>query len=337
MIKLNMETYDIYLGLHEINQLQKYIKNIYTQKDIFIVTDEHVDQLYHNLMTSKLNDFKLHFVVIKPGETSKSIETYVQTIHHLIDLGIKRNHLLISLGGGVVGDLTGFIASTLYRGIDFIQIPTTLLSQVDSSIGSKVGIDLEKGKNLVGAFYQPKFVLIDPIFLETLDDREYYQGVAEMIKAGLIANEALYQYFKTHQKVTEKEILMALEVKRDVALKDPFDHKERMTLNFGHTFGHAIEKKYQYQTYKHGEAISYGMLIAIKIGIEKGITPSYIYDDVKKVLEKHQLIKRPYFNADELKEFIKTDKKHMADVFHFICLKDIGESVITNLKVGEIK
>lgn len=332
-----METYDIYVGLHEINQLQKYIKNIYTQKDIFIVTDEHVDQLYHNLMTSKLNDFKLHFVVIKPGETSKSIETYVQTIHHLIDLGIKRNHLLISLGGGVVGDLTGFIASTLYRGIDFIQIPTTLLSQVDSSIGSKVGIDLEKGKNLVGAFYQPKFVLIDPIFLETLDDREYHQGVAEMIKAGLIANEALYQFFKTHQKVTEKEILMALEVKRDVVLKDPFDHKERMTLNFGHTFGHAIEKKYQYQTYKHGEAISYGMLIAIKIGIEKGITPSYIYDDVKKVLEKHQLIKRPYFSADELKEFIKTDKKYMADVFHFICLKDIGESVITNLKVGEIK
>lgn len=332
-----METYDIYVGLHEINQLQKYIKNIYTQKDIFIVTDEHVDQLYHNLMTSKLNDFKLHFVVIKPGETSKSIETYVQTIHHLIDLGIKRNHLLISLGGGVVGDLTGFIASTLYRGIDFIQIPTTLLSQVDSSIGSKVGIDLEKGKNLVGAFYQPKFVLIDPIFLETLDDREYHQGVAEMIKAGLIANEALYQFFKTHQKVTEKEILMALEVKRDVVLKDPFDHKERMTLNFGHTFGHAIEKKYQYQTYKHGEAISYGMLIAIKIGIEKGITPSYIYDDVKKVLEKHQLIKRPYFNADELIEFTKTDKKHMADVFHFICLKDIGESVITNLKVGEIK
>ena len=146
MIKLNVETYDIYVGLHEINQLQKYIKNIYTQKDIFIVTDEHVDQLYHNLMTSKLNDFKLHFVVIKPGETSKSIETYVQTIHHLIDLGIKRNHLLISLGGGVVGDLTGFIASTLYRGIDFIQIPTTLLSQVDSSIGSKVGIDLEKRK-----------------------------------------------------------------------------------------------------------------------------------------------------------------------------------------------
>lgn len=332
-----METYDIYVGKNEINHLQTYIKDIYTHKDIYVVTDENVDQLYHDLITSKLNDFNLHFVVIKPGETSKSFETYVQTINNLIDLGIKRNHLLISLGGGVVGDLTGFIAASLYRGIGFIQIPTTLLSQVDSSIGSKVGIDLEKGKNLVGAFYDPKFVLIDPIFLETLDEREYHQGVAEMIKAGLIQDEALYEFFKTNQKVTEKEILMALRVKRNVVLKDPFDHKERMILNFGHTFGHAIEKKYQYQTYKHGEAISYGMLIAIEIGMSKGITPKYIYEDVKQVLEKHKLIKAPYIEANALLDYIKTDKKSMSDVFHFICLKDIGESVITNLKVGEIK
>jgi len=336
-MKLKMETYDIHVGQNSIYQLSDLIDEIYQHKDIFIVTDEHVDQLYHNLMHQVLDAYNLHFVVVKPGETSKSYQTYLEVIEKLIDLGIKRNHLMIALGGGVVGDLTGFVAATLYRGIDFIQIPTTLLSQVDSSIGSKVGIDLVQGKNLVGSFYDPKFVLIDPIFLETLDKREYLQGVAEMIKAGLIADQGLFEFFKTNTKVTQKEIIMALNVKRDVVLKDPFDQNERMILNFGHTFGHAIEKKYKYQTYKHGEAISYGMLIALEIGVKKGITPSYIYEDVKNVLEKLELIHKPYFDQKDLIDYIKNDKKSMADVFHFICLKEIGQSVITNLKEGDLK
>lgn len=336
-MKLKMETYDIHVGQNSIHQLNVLIGEIYHHKDIFIVTDEHVDQLYHNLMHQILDAYHLHFVIIKPGETSKSFQTYLEVIDKLINLGIKRNHLIISLGGGVVGDLTGFVAATLYRGIDFIQVPTTLLSQVDSSIGSKVGIDLTQGKNLIGSFYDPKFVLIDPIFLETLDQREYLQGLAEMIKAGLIADKELFDFFKTHNKVTEKEILMALNVKRDVVLKDPYDQHERMILNFGHTFGHAIEKKFKYQTYKHGEAISYGMLIATHIGIKKGITPTYVYDEVKHVLETIGLIKKPYFDIESLKPFIHTDKKSMADVFHFICLKEIGQSVITNLKEGDLK
>jgi 3-dehydroquinate synthase len=277
----------------------------------------------------------VHFVSIKPGEKSKSYEVYLNTIEKLIAKGIKRNHLLIALGGGVIGDLTGFIAATLYRGISFIQIPTTLLAQVDSSIGGKVGIDLKEGKNLIGSFYTPKFVLIDPNFLETLNPREYHQGIAEMIKAGLIKNKALFDYFKTNDRVTEKEILMALDVKKEIVLKDPFEKHERMLLNFGHTYGHAIERKFNYETYKHGEAISYGMLLAIEEGIRQDLTPTYVYDEVKEVLLNIGLVKEPFFKKETLDSYILTDKKHTSKAFHFICLKDVGQSVITKLEVGE--
>lgn len=334
-MKLKMPEYDIILEKNSIRNLPKHIKSFYTYEALFIVTDVNVDELYHDYIKSILSDFNLHFVVVKAGEQSKSYATYLDVINQLIDQGFKRNHLLIAFGGGVIGDLTGFVASTLYRGCPYIQIPTTLLAQVDSSIGSKVGIDLEKGKNLIGSFYPPKLVLIDPTFLETLSKREYNQGVAEMIKAGLIASKELFNFFKERKTVTEKEILMALEVKRNVVLKDPFDQNERMLLNFGHTFGHAIEKKYEYKTYKHGEAISYGMLIALEIGIRKGLTPKHLYESIRHVLETNGLVKKPYFNIEELKDYIKTDKKMTAKAFYFICISDIGQGMITELKEGE--
>lgn len=330
-MKISMQNYDIMIGKDSINDLEKHIKDIYHANDIFIVTDDHVFDLYHEKIESILKSYQVQFVSIKPGEKSKSYEVYLNTIKKLIAKGIKRNHLLIALGGGVVGDLTGFIAATLFRGISFIQIPTTLLAQVDSSIGGKVGIDLEEGKNLIGAFYTPKFVLIDPNFLNSLDHREYLQGIAEMIKAGLIRNKALFEYFKTNTQVTEKEILMALDVKRDIVLKDPFEKNERMLLNFGHTYGHAIERKFNYETYKHGEAISYGMLLAIEEGIRQKITPTHVYDEVKQVLFSIGLVKEPLFKKETLDPYILTDKKNTSKEFHFICLKDIGESVITKL------
>lgn len=334
-MKISMQDYDIMIGKHILNDLEAHINAIYQAHDIFIVTDDHVFDLYHEKVKSILKSYKVHFVSIKPGEKSKSYDVYLDTIEKLIAKGIKRNHLLIALGGGVVGDLTGFIAATLYRGISFIQIPTTLLAQVDSSIGGKVGIDLKEGKNLIGSFYTPKFVLIDPNFLETLNPREYRQGIAEMIKAGLIKNKALFDYFKTNDRVTEKEILMALDVKKEIVLKDPFEKHERMLLNFGHTYGHAIERKFNYETYKHGEAISYGMLLAIEEGINQDLTPRYVYDEVKEVLLNIGLIKEPFFKKETLDSYILTDKKHTSKAFHFICLKDIGQSVITKLEVGE--
>jgi 3-dehydroquinate synthase len=248
---------------------------------------------------------------------------------------MKRNHLLVALGGGVVGDLTGFVASTLFRGVSYIQIPTTLLAQVDSSIGGKVGIDLPQGKNLIGSFYDPKLVMIDPLFLSTLDQREYNNGLAEMIKVGLIGDKHLYQYLLSYDKVTEKEIAQAIAVKRDLVLIDPFDKKERMYLNFGHTFGHAIEKKHQYQTYKHGEAISYGMLIALEIGIRLGETKPELYEEVKELLKRLELVKEPLLNPLHYADAILTDKKYLSDGLNYIIVPRVGVAKIIKLKESD--
>ena len=311
------------------------LKELTFDRKVVIVTNPTVSGYHLEYLKNKIKCNNLSIVTIPDGEEYKNMETIDMILNHCFENRLNRKSLLIAFGGGVIGDMTGFCAAIYQRGIDFIQVPTTLLSQVDSSIGSKVGIDLAKGKNLVGSFYPPKLVIIDPVFLDTLSKREYNQGVAEMIKAGLIANKDLYNFFKDVKKVTTKEILMAIEVKRNVVLKDPFDYNERMLLNFGHTFGHAIEKKYNYQTYKHGEAISYGMLIALEIGIRKGLTPKHLYESIRHTLALHGLIKQPYFKVEDLKEDIKTDKKYTAEAFHFICLSDIGLGIVTQIKVGE--
>jgi 3-dehydroquinate synthase len=332
---IKMPNYEIVIETGGIKSLGKWIHEIYTLPNVFVVTDKNVFQLYHQTLIDALPDFILSFVVIEPGELSKSMSTYQEVISKLIELGMKRNHLLVALGGGVVGDLTGFVASTLFRGVSYIQIPTTLLAQVDSSIGGKVGIDLPQGKNLIGSFYDPKLVMIDPLFLSTLDQREYNNGLAEMIKVGLIGDKHLYQYLLSYDKVTEKEIAQAIAVKRDLVLIDPFDKKERMYLNFGHTFGHAIEKKHQYQTYKHGEAISYGMLIALEIGIRLGETKPELYEEVKELLKRLELVKEPLLNPVHYADAILTDKKYLSDGLNYIIVPRVGVAKIIKLKESD--
>lgn len=331
-----MQNYTIHLDESDQFHLSDLIKKTYQDDMIFVVTDEKVDQFYHQKLVDHLFDFELSFVVIKPGETSKSFSTYQEVISKLIKQGMRRNHLLIAFGGGVVGDLCGFVASTLYRGVKFIQVPTTLLAMVDSSIGGKVGIDLEEGKNLVGAFYQPLFVYINQSFLNTLDIREYRNGLAEMIKAGLIGDKHLYHYLQKEDHVTISEIQMAIQVKRNLVLIDPFDHHERMYLNFGHTFGHAIELKHQYTTYKHGEAISYGMLIALEIGISKGETPKYLYDEVKDMLLRLELIKEPLLSKEDYLEYIKKDKKFVNSTLKFIVIPKVGQAKHIDIKASDL-
>ncbi|MCK9235568.1 MAG: 3-dehydroquinate synthase [Acholeplasmataceae bacterium] len=334
-MRLTIQDYEVYVGDKMLNDLPKYIRFAYEDKKLFIITDTTVQSLYENLMKEILIDFELEFVAVAPGEVSKSWKTYQEVIKQLIALGMKRNHMIIALGGGVVGDLAGFVAATLYRGQPYIQIPTTLLAQVDSSIGGKVGIDLPEGKNLVGSFYNPKFVMVDPLFLETLPEREYNQGVAEMIKVGLIRSTHLFNHFKQNDKVTQKQIIQAIVAKREIVNKDPNDQNERMLLNFGHTFGHAIEKKFNYQTYLHGEAISYGMLLAIEFGIEKNATHPKLYGEVLKILLRLGLVKEPFFTRDELKPFINTDKKNTSEGFNFILVRNVGDAIILLLDSGD--
>jgi len=330
-----MPQYDIFIEKNGLLNLPKYIADVYTYHDIYIVTDETVYELYGKKIENILVTHKVFFVVVKPGEKSKSLDTYHQVVKELVQKGMRRNHLLIALGGGVVGDLTGFVASTIFRGVPFVQIPTTLLAQVDSSVGGKVGIDLEEGKNLVGSFYNPLFVLIDPEFLKTLSKREYANGLAEMIKAGLIGDKKLYHHLLSHDLVTEEEITMAIQVKRAVVLVDPYDKKERMFLNFGHTFGHAIEKKHHYESYKHGEAISYGMLFALQVGIKYHETKQELYDEVKELLLARGLVKEPLLKMEDYIREIQSDKKFLANGLNFIIVDRIGDAKIVPLKESD--
>ena len=236
MIKLKTKNYNILIKDNLISDFDNQIKKVYKNKNIFIITDQNVYDLYYKSIKKSLISFNVYFHVIKPGETSKSFEEYQNTISSLIKQGIKKDHLIIGLGGGVIGDLAGFVSGTIFRGVKFIQIPTSLLAMVDSSIGSKTGIDLSVGKNLVGVFKDPIAVLIDPLFLNTLPIDEYKNGFAEVIKMALIKDKQLFHDVKDKEKLDVSDIVKAINIKRVIIKKDPYEKYERMLLNFGHTF-----------------------------------------------------------------------------------------------------
>lgn len=336
MIKKTMPTYNIILTNQNLEYLHDVLKKTYQQKPLFIITDKNVYDFYQQDLKQTLSSFTCHFIVVEPGERSKSLKTYHSVINSLMEKGIKRDHFILAFGGGVVGDLAGFVAATLFRGMRYAQVPTSLLAQVDSSIGGKVALDLEAGKNLVGAFYDPCFVFIDTHFLKTLPKREKNNGLAEIIKAGLIKDKALFDRLVKDPTIDETLMAKALDVKRDLVLKDPYDQADRMLLNFGHTFGHAIEKAHQYETYKHGEAISYGMLMALQTGMNLGITPKDIYPILKQLLLDFELITEPLLEAKDYLKYIKNDKKNLSDGIRFILLEAIGKATWQTLRACDL-
>lgn len=313
------KSYDIIIEDNLISNVDKYICN----KDLFLITDERVMALYKE----KILSITTNIVVSKGFEEAKSLKEYERITKELLTLGIERTSTLVAFGGGVIGDLTGFIASTLFRGIDFIQIPTTLLSQVDSSIGGKVGINFDEYKNILGSFYQPSLVLIDPFFLKTLPEREYSCGMAEVIKYCLIKDRKICF-------LPIKEMIYAcLMIKKEFVEKDEFDHNERRILNFGHTFGHAIEKHSNY-SYNHGEAVGLGMLAAIKLGIKLGITPNDAYIYALELLKKFKLPIDEIAINDYIE--IKKDKKRAFHMLNMVLLEDIEKPLIVEVNEDEI-
>jgi 3-dehydroquinate synthase len=308
------------------------ILETYTAKKIFIITDETVYRLYKNAITESFKSFKTYPIILSPGEGSKRLSVYEAVIHELLSKNIHKDDLLVALGGGVIGDLTGFIAATLYRGIDYIQVPTTLLSMVDSSIGGKTAVNLDEGKNLIGAFYEPKMVLIDPVFLKTLPAREIKSGLAEIYKAALIKDEHLLSLLKTNHPIDEVIIEQAINIKKAIVEADFKDKNIRNLLNFGHTFGHAIEKKH-YATLSHGECVAYGMVIALEIGVKLNITSKNLYEEIKALLLSKEIIKAPLFDYHEYLEAITFDKKIESDGIRFIFLEAIGKPLMKTIKL----
>lgn len=333
-INLTHTSYKIIIENGLLDHIVDYIKEVYTNKKVFIVTDDNVAKLYLKKVTQVLESyFEVESVVIPHGEASKCLTEYAHICEELLKKDIRRNHLLIALGGGVIGDLTGFVASSLYRGIPYVGVPTSLLSQMDSSIGGKTGIDFFGRKNILGAFKQPKMVLIDPSVLSTLEPSEFTSGMGELIKHGAIGNKKLLQLLDERPAIDEEIIYESLSVKKKVVEIDEFDTGERMKLNFGHTFGHAVELKYGY---KHGVAVGIGMRMALRMGVDLGVTNPKCQEVLNRILDKYAFPQVEYDYHKYLKEVIY-DKKNIAGVVNFIFLTELGECVIYPISEEHLK
>jgi 3-dehydroquinate synthase len=304
-------------------------------KRYFIITDSNLSKLHGQRVQDILTDTGLKPTLIEfpAGEASKNIHTCLELIEKLIGLGADRTSALIALGGGVVGDIAGFIASTYMRGIPYVQIPTTLLAQVDSSIGGKTAIDLPEGKNLMGNFYQPMAVFIDLSFLRTLPEREFKSGLAEIVKCGIIDDPELFSSLETgagailerNMDFLEPIVLKSCQIKKGIVEMDETDRGMRRYLNFGHTIGHAIETHSSY-TYSHGEAVAIGMVAATALSKRMKYLPGEEQERIVALLEAlrlPRLIPRDLDTAGILSR-LKVDKKKTGERVNFVLLKRLG-------------
>ena len=355
-IDLGEKTYNIIVGEDYLEQFSFYIKEVYKGEKLFIITDSNINKIYKNKYNLMFKNFDYTVYVLEAGEKNKHIGVMQGIYSAMVKADIKRKDLVVAFGGGVVGDIAGFAAASFLRGINFIQIPTTIISQVDSSVGGKVGVDLPEGKNLIGAFHQPKLVLIDNKFLKTLTDRYFYDGFAEIVKYGCIYDKKFFEklekivyevsensYAENYKKIMREhlmkyinEIVMrSCEIKKEVVEKDEKEENLRMILNFGHTIGHAIEQYTNYDVYSHGEAISTGMIDIIRIGVQKNITQEGQFERVKNLLEKLNLPTEIKYPIEKIKEIMKRDKKSISGGINFVFLKEIGKVEIVKMNETE--
>ena len=334
--------YPIYIQRGILSDLGKRIPKTYSKQKIAVITDDLLKEIYGDQIEKSLQEagFLTKILSIEPGERSKSLETAAFLYDELLDFGINREDRILTFGGGVVGDLGGFVASTFLRGIPFIQFPTTLLAQVDSSIGGKVAVNLKQGKNLVGSFYHPQLVLIDPDLLQTLDKKYFRDGLAEVIKYGAIRDKDLFfrlldWYDSEEDLLSDMEFIIyrCCGIKKEIVEKDERDKGERMLLNFGHTIGHGIERAFHYERYTHGEAVAIGMHEITKRSERMGETKPGTSEEIRKILIKYRL---PYQIPDlDKKEFLKHiqhDKKALGEEMHVVLLEEIGKGYIQPIK-----
>lgn len=337
--------YNIIIERGIFNHIYDEVRKVFKGNKIFIVSDENVAALYLDRILKNIEKEDIIFskIILKPGEETKSLKNLEKLYKEMALFNITRDDLVIALGGGVIGDITGFAASTFLRGISFVQIPTSLLSQVDSSVGGKVAVNLDLGKNLVGSFYQPKLVLIDPDLLNTLPKRYLNDGLAEVIKYACIKDSNLFNLlssFNTYDdllKNIENIIFTCCNIKRDIVERDEKDLGERMILNFGHTLGHGIEKYFDYEKYTHGEGVSIGMCLITEISEKMKLTSKGTYEKVKTLLLKYDLpIDCLIEDKEKFLQGILLDKKSKSNSINLILLRDIGHCFIHNISKEEL-
>ena len=331
--------YDILVSSGLIKESGKLVKEVLRGKRALIVTDDIVDKLYTETVKESLEKENIitSVCVLQNGETNKNIESIYNIYSSLAKNELSRKDIIIALGGGVIGDMAGYAAATWMRGIDFVQIPTTLLACVDSSVGGKTGINIKEGKNLVGAFHSPKLVIMDSDVLTTLPEREFNAGMAEVIKHAFLFDKKLLEYLEDNNSFDMDFILKRnCELKGHIVEIDYKEKKERMFLNFGHTVGHSVENAAGYGVLLHGEAVAIGVIFAIEYGIKKGITKDKsLLERAKNIFSKFSLPTEIPNNIN-LKDAIKLDKKRSNDEINFVFLEDIEKPLINKVSINDI-
>ncbi len=334
------QNYDVMIGNGLLPQLGQYAANVVKGKTAAIVSDSNVWQLYGELAQQSLqaNGFCVVSYVFEAGEESKNGQTYLSILNFLAQSQLTRSDCLIALGGGVVGDMTGFAAATYLRGISYIQVPTSLLAMVDSSIGGKTAIDLNAGKNLAGAFYQPNLVLCDTDVLDSLPEDIFRDGCAEVIKYAILFDADLFSHLQAHGMDFDREsvIYRCVALKRDIVIRDEKDTGERQLLNLGHTIGHSIESKSDF-TLSHGKSVAIGLAIVTNAAAKMQICSQETNAKISNLISKFALPITTDFSAQELTEVSLHDKKRFGSTINLILPKDVGNCYIHKLPISELE
>ncbi|AFL74770.1 3-dehydroquinate synthase [Thiocystis violascens] len=337
-VALGARTYSIQIGMGLLSDPELY-RSYLQGSQVMIVTNETVAPLYLDRLRQALSDYRVQEVILPDGEQYKTLDVWNRIFDALLDARFGRDCTLIALGGGVVGDMAGFAAACYQRGVAFIQAPTTLLAQVDSSVGGKTGINHPAGKNMIGAFYQPRAVIADTATLETLPQRELSAGLAEVIKYGFIRDAAFLDWLETHlSEVLGREsdalshiILRSCEIKAEIVAADELEAGQRALLNFGHTFGHAIETGMGYGQWLHGEAVAVGMCMAADLSARLGWLSGADLERVRRLVASAGLPvdPPPEVSAERFLELMAVDKKVLNGQLRLVLLRHLGKGLVT--------
>ena len=352
--KTSLRNYSIFIRKNIINDASDIIKNHFTDAEkLVLITNNTIADLYGDKIESLCRETDLDYEIIKlkDGEEFKNLASAEYVYSRLIEKNIHRNDIIIAFGGGVIGDLGGYIASTFHRGMKFIQFPTTIIAQVDSSIGGKVVVNYKGIKNVIGSFYQPHMILIDPYVLNTLEETQIINGLGEIVKYGLVFDKRILSWLKNntdkkdHDRLLKLVVLEGFEemiyrcalIKTRVVEKDEFDTGYRNLLNFGHTIGHAIENVGGLKNINHGKAVGMGMIAALEISKNLGYLNESVFEEIEEIYSTLKLPFRiPLINTDKLLNALKYDKKFTGSSNRFILLKKINRPVIYNNLKKEI-
>jgi 3-dehydroquinate synthase len=335
-IALGERSYPILIGPRLLENAPLLTASI-TARSLLIVTNETIAPLYLAKLQSALQGRRVATLVLPDGEQHKTLETFARILDALVAERMNRDAAAVALGGGVIGDMVGFAAASYQRGIDYVQVPTTLLAQVDSSVGGKTGVNHPRGKNMIGAFHQPRCVLVDTSTLQTLPPREYSAGMAEVVKYGFIRDAAFLQWIEANvERLLARDdaavmhaVRRSCEIKADVVGQDEREHGLRAILNLGHTFGHAIETASGYGNWLHGEAVAAGMVMAADMSMRLGWLQPAERDRVVQVLTRLGLpVAPPRIGAQRGREFMGMDKKVLGGRIRLVLLQGLGRAVV---------